>query len=227
MSDLFFNKIAAAALASALVFIGINKLSGAAVNADKPAISEFAYSLAPTQAAAVETVEVPFPSQVWIDGMNATRGAAVFKKCTSCHNAEAGGKNGTGPALWNIVGAPIGGIDGFAYSAAMGGMGGNWSYEDLDAFMKKPKKFVPKTKMAFIGLKKEADRAALIEFLRLRADAPVAPLTAAALIPGAEVEEMVEEVVEEVVELPVEGTPAPETVPEEMPEETPQPDGGH
>ena len=97
-------------------------------------------------------------------------------------------KNGTGPALWNVVGRPAGVGADFSYSPAMASSGIRWNYAELDAYLTNPKAYVPKTKMAFIGVKKPADRAAVIEYLRLASDAPLEPLTEAAAIPGAEVE---------------------------------------
>lgn len=193
MSDLFVNKIAAALLASALGVIGIQKFANVAVHADVPAVP--AYQLA------VETTVVkgndepaPFPSELWIASMDATKGAKVFKKCTSCHKADTGGKDGTGPNLWNIVGRQVGQKSGFKYSPNMAAKGGNWGYAELDEFLAKPKKYIPKTKMAFNGLKKEKDRAALIEFLRLQADSPMEALMVAAPIPGEQhAEEMLDE----------------------------------
>ncbi len=52
-------------------------------------------------------------------------------------------------------------------------MGGEWSYEALDAFLAKPKKFAPGTKMTFAGLKKPGDRANVIGFLRMLSENPV------------------------------------------------------
>ncbi len=40
-----------------------------------------------------------------------------------------------------------------------------WDVETLDAYLTNPKKFLKGTKMAFAGLKKEADRANLIAWL--------------------------------------------------------------
>lgn len=176
MSNLFVNKVAAALLASALGFITINQFADSVVHTETPTAP--AYQLAVTETATIVVEPEPFPSTAWLDGRDAAKGAKVFKKCTSCHNAKSGGKNGTGPALWNLVDRPIGASDGFAYSANMAAKGGTWGYEELDAFLTKPKNFIPKTKMAFNGLKKEGDRAALIEFLRLQADTPIEALVA-------------------------------------------------
>jgi cytochrome c len=213
MSDLFVNKIAGALLASALGFIGINRLADHIVHADVPEASEFAYSLAPVEAAAVVVeVEAPFPSSVWIGAQDATKGAKVFKKCKSCHSVNDGGKNGTGPALWDIVGRAKGSADGFSYSAGMTAKGGNWGYAELDEFLTKPKNYITKTKMSFNGLKKETDRAALIEYLRLQASTPLAPLAEAAPIPGAQDEASNESSVQEASH---EATPAGIEIPSE------------
>ncbi len=219
MSGLFVNKVMGALLASGLGFIMINKFSNVVMKPDIPKPEKFAYSLAveaPTQKA--ELVPVAFPSPTWLVARDAEKGAKVFKKCKSCHTVDAGGKDGTGPHLWNILGRPIGGVAGFGYSDGMKTKGGVWGYEEMDEFLKKPKTYIPKTKMSFNGLKKETDRAALIEFLRLAADAPMAQLVAMAEKPATdqdaslgaendEVEKMVGDVVEEIAEDIVEKAP--------------------
>ena len=49
--------------------------------------------------------------------------------------------------------------------------GGQWTYDDLNHFLWKPKSFIAGTKMNFIGLKKPEDRAALIAWLRQQGSA--------------------------------------------------------
>ena len=51
-------------------------------------------------------------------------------------------------------------------------MGGTWSYEDMDHFLKSPRDFVSGTKMTFAGLKKASDRAAVILYMRENTDNP-------------------------------------------------------
>jgi cytochrome c len=41
-----------------------------------------------------------------------------------------------------------------------------WDEANLDAYLTKPKDFMKGTKMAFAGLKKEEDRADVIEYLK-------------------------------------------------------------
>ena len=99
---------------------------------------------------------------------DAKKGAKVFKKCKACHTVESGGANGMGPNLFGIVGRAAATADGFKYSDAMseaaaGGL--VWDEENLDGFLKKPKKFMKKTKMSFGGIKKDGKRADLIEYL--------------------------------------------------------------
>jgi len=108
---------------------------------------------------------------------DAAKGEKLIKKCTACHSFEEGGANKVGPALYGIVDRGIAAVDGFGYSDVLNGYkteGKTWSYEDLNAFMTKPKDFAPGTKMSFAGLKKETDRANLLAYLQSLSAAPVA-----------------------------------------------------
>lgn len=92
------------------------------------------------------------------------KGAKVFKKCSACHKLEAGA-NSTGPYLYGVVNREKAAADGFGYSSALSGMSGEWTADNLNAFLEKPKDYVPGTTMAFAGLKKVQDRANLIAYL--------------------------------------------------------------
>ncbi len=102
----------------------------------------------------------------------AAGGQRVYKKCKACHSADKNGKNRVGPNLWDIVGKAKAAAAGFKYSGALKGLGGEWSYQDLDAFLAAPKAFAKGTKMSFKGLKKAKDRAAIIAYLRSLSDQP-------------------------------------------------------
>ena len=96
-------------------------------------------------------------------------GKKVFNKCKACHGVDEGGKNKLGPNLWNIVGAPIASKEGYRYSKALvtyASEVGIWDKENLDAWLKKPKSVVRKTKMIFSGLKKDEDRDNIILYLQ-------------------------------------------------------------
>jgi cytochrome c len=107
---------------------------------------------------------------------NVATGATVAKKCVSCHVFEKGGANGTGPALWGVLGRDAGAVPGFAYSPAMVAHPA-WDYAAMDAFLAAPQKYIEGTKMSFVGLKKQEDRIAVIAYMRSMADAP-APIPA-------------------------------------------------
>ncbi len=101
-------------------------------------------------------------------------GAGVFKKCATCHTPDKGGKNGTGPNLWNLVGRKISGVEGFAYSNASKAKGGEWSWENLIPYINAPAAWMPGNKMAFAGIKDPGELAELMVYLRTLGDTPAA-----------------------------------------------------
>jgi cytochrome c len=106
---------------------------------------------------------------------DAAKGEKVAKKCVACHTFEKDGANKVGPNLFGVLGRNIATKDGFAYSPAMtgyAGTAGTWKYENITSYLRKPKKVVPKTKMAFAGLKKDKDLANMIAYLRQHSDNP-------------------------------------------------------
>ena len=92
-------------------------------------------------------------------------GEKVFRKCKACHALEPG-KNKVGPSLAGVFGRTAGTVEGFKYSSAMTDSGIVWDEETMDGFLEKPKQVVPKTRMAFAGLKKEQDRMDVIAYLQ-------------------------------------------------------------
>ncbi|MFO1071009.1 MAG: cytochrome c family protein [Geminicoccaceae bacterium] len=121
--------------------------------------------------AAEATPETPLP--VLLAAASAEAGEKVSKKCASCHDFSNGGPNKVGPNLWGVVGRPVGKHEGFAYSEAMAGHGGNWTWDDLNHFITAPKDYMPGTKMSFAGLSKDTERADLLAYLRTLSDSPV------------------------------------------------------
>jgi len=96
---------------------------------------------------------------------DATAGKKVFKKCKACHSVKAG-KRKVGPSLFDIVGQKAATAKKFKYSKAMRKSGVTWDEASLDAFLKKPKKFMKGTRMSFAGLKKQADRDNVIAYMK-------------------------------------------------------------
>ena len=96
---------------------------------------------------------------------DAKKGKKVFNKCKACHSLKAG-QNKIGPSLAGVLGREAGGVDGFKYSKAMMESGITWTDEALSAYLADPKGNIPGNKMAFAGLKKEAQRNDVIAYLK-------------------------------------------------------------
>lgn len=99
---------------------------------------------------------------------DAAAGEKVFAKCKACHEVEKG-VNKVGPTLKGVVGRPAASVPDYKYSEAMlakGAEGLVWTEENLTAYLPDPKAYVPKTKMAFAGLKKPEDVANIIAYLK-------------------------------------------------------------
>ena len=99
-------------------------------------------------------------------------GKKVSSKCTACHGFNSGGGNRIGPNLWNILGMKKANAAGFNYSDSLKSIGGNWTISDMNAWLKSPKKYAPGNAMAFVGLRKDKDRANLMAYLNSMADNP-------------------------------------------------------
>ncbi len=100
---------------------------------------------------------------------DATKGEQVFKKCKACHMIGPDAKPLVGPPLTGVVGRKAGSVQGFNYSPAMKAEGDKaivWDEATLDKYLADPKGFVPGNKMAFVGLKKEDERADVIAYLK-------------------------------------------------------------
>jgi cytochrome c2 len=95
----------------------------------------------------------------------AARGGILFGACLQCHRHTDGADHSIGPDLFGVVGRPVGGAAGYAYSKALGTRGGVWNRDTLDAFLENPAAFAPGTAMQNVGLADEGDRAAVIAYL--------------------------------------------------------------
>ena len=91
-------------------------------------------------------------------------GKVQFNKCGICHSAKQG-ENKIGPSLFGIVGRPSHSIDNFNYSDAMKNYNVTWDDATLDHYLVDPRAVVPGTRMIFVGLKKDDERANLIAYL--------------------------------------------------------------
>ena len=172
MSDLTFNKIAAAVLATGFVLAGL-KEGSAMVFASEGHVEKPGYAITVAEAAGDSgpAVEAPIDWGTVLPAADVKAGEAVFAKCKSCHTADNGGPNGTGPNLWGLVGRKPASHPGFAYSSALTGYAAKqpvWDFEHISEFVKEPQKYMSDmgaTKMTFVGLKKPEDRINVIAYL--------------------------------------------------------------
>ncbi|MFQ5622554.1 MAG: c-type cytochrome [Paracoccaceae bacterium] len=169
MDMMEWTKILGGLFGSLLVFLLINAATeplytvGGAHEGERHA----AYTISVGEESADETVtEEAGPSlEDLVAAADPAKGQKVFSKCKACHKTEDGA-NAVGPHLFGVVGRPIGSVDGYKYSKAISGKGGEWNLESLFAFLESPKGWAPGTKMGFKGVAKPEDRADLIAYLK-------------------------------------------------------------
>ena len=177
MDSFEINKIIAAVLLVALLIIGIGKISNLIFHVDKPekpgyVVEVEQVSTNNTQSTLDVTEEKIDITALMAMGDIAT-GEKVFKKCAACHSINKGGKNNIGPALYNVVGRKVGGVNDYKYSKALLEYNKEWTFEELNGYLIKPAKWIKGTKMAFAGLRKEKDRASVIKYLNENSDSPL------------------------------------------------------
>ena len=177
MDSFELNKIIAAVLMTALIVIGINKLADSIFYVQTP--KQSAYKVEGVELASSTGIKADVKEVVQLDIKailalgDETHGKKVFKKCSACHIVAKGGKNLIGPALYGVVGRASASIPDYAYSSALKAHGKNWSFEELNAFLLKPRSYIKGTKMAYAGLRKDKDRASVILYLNNQSDSPL------------------------------------------------------
>jgi cytochrome c len=176
MDSFTFNKIAGAVLSAMLVIFGGGTLIGELYPTGKPKdFKEIVVVEVIEEAPKAEATAAAAPAKPIGELLAAAKvedGEAAFKRCSACHSVNKGGANGIGPNLYDTVDRPLGAVEGFAYSAALKEKGGNWDYEALNAFLLNPKGYIAGTKMAFAGIRRDEERAAVIAYLRSLSDSP-------------------------------------------------------
>ena len=173
MDSFEVNKILGAILGTLLGVLSINIAAGAIFAPTQPAKPGYDV-VVPEQTPAGKPAEPQQqqPIEQLLANADVGRGENSAKKCQACHTFTKGGRNMVGPNLWGVVGRKKGSHEGFSYSSGMQAKGGDWTYEDIDHMIFKPSAFIKGTKMAFVGLPKEPERADVIAYLRTMSDSP-------------------------------------------------------
>tara|TARA_B110001450_G_scaffold224367_1_gene221949 strand:+ start:12 stop:551 length:540 start_codon:yes stop_codon:yes gene_type:complete len=175
MDSFELNKIIAAVLMVALLVIGLGKIADGIFHVKKPenpgyqveVDSQLTLSTSKV-AKVVETIDI---ASIMALG-DVASGEKIFKKCAACHSIDKGGKNKIGPALYNVVGRAVGGVNDYKYSKALASYDKEWTFEELNGFLLKPASYIKGTKMSYAGLRKEKDRASVIKYLNQKSDSP-------------------------------------------------------
>ena len=176
MDSFEVNKIIAAVLLVALLVIGIGKISDLVFFIEKPEKAGYKVELPDTENSS-QSVKAAEVEEVDISALLALgtveHGEKVFKKCTACHVVNKGGANKIGPVLYGVLGRQVAAISDYKYSKAMAGVDKNWTFEEMNGYLRKPQSYIKGTKMAFAGLRKEKDRASVILYLNQNSDNPL------------------------------------------------------
>lgn len=183
MSGLELNKIAAAVLVAGLVGMIVGKTAGGLYDPQETP-EKRGYSIEVTEAPAAGEQKAAGPVAIapFLAEANAAKGEGLIKPCVTCHSFEQGGPDKVGPNLWGILGNKHAHKSGYSYSKAMAETSGkNWDFQSLSEFLTKPAAYLPGTKMAYAGMKKPEDRAAVLVYLNsLGSNLPLPKVEAAA-----------------------------------------------
>ena len=172
------NKIIVSIVFAIILVLGINKVEDVIFYVEKPEKSAYQVASIATDdsSASTETNSVSSGSgdiMAMFASVSAAEGAKVFKKCAACHSINEGGSNKIGPALWGVLGRSVGSVPDYKYSKAMAAYGKNWSFEEMNGFLIKPKVWIKGTKMSFAGLKSAKERAAIILYMNKNTNSPL------------------------------------------------------
>ena len=175
MDSFELNKIIAAVLMVALFVIGLGKIADGVFYVKKPKNPGYQVEVeSQLTSGTSQTAEIIEKIDIiaLMSLGDVASGEKIFKKCAACHSINKGGKNKIGPALYNVVGRAIGGVDDYKYSKALASYGKEWTFEELNGFLLKPASYIKGTKMSYAGLRKEKDRASVIKYLNQNSDSP-------------------------------------------------------
>jgi cytochrome c len=173
MDSFELNKILGAFLFTCLCLLSLNIAAEAVFHPVKPAKPGFDVAVvekAPGGGAGAPAADEPIAQR--LASASVEKGESAAKKCAACHTYGKGEPDRVGPNLYGVVGRPKGTEGGFAYSPAIKSKGGNWTVEDLDAFLQAPAKYAPGTKMSFAGVPRGSERADIISYLNSKSDTP-------------------------------------------------------
>lgn len=170
MSDLKFNSMAGAVLASVLGVMVVGIGAEAIVAPNYPEQAGYLPDVAETPSGGPAAPAGPpdfgrlFADPALLAEL-VGRGERTVAACKTCHNFDSGGPNGTGPNLHDLFGRQVASHAGFEYTQALAARGGVWDDLTLNEFLRSPGQSVPGTRMS-LSLRRDQDRIAVIAYLR-------------------------------------------------------------
>ena len=172
------NKIIVSVVLAIILVLGINKITDIIFYVEKPEKSAYQVASISSDADTTSAEESSVSSEsgnimALFASVSAAEGEKVFKKCAACHSIAEGGANKIGPALWGVIGRKSGSVANYKYSKALAAHSKNWSFEEMNGFLIKPKEWIKGTKMSFAGLKNAKDRAAVILYMNENSSNPL------------------------------------------------------
>jgi cytochrome c len=177
--SLLLNKIMAGILTAGIAFWCANRIAGIVIPDEAPktaAITITGLQIAAAPAAPAGPASI-IPLIATADVAKGT--AFVQQQCSACHTLNQGGASGVGPNLYGVLGGPMFGSAGFAYSTAVKAKAkGNWNYDSMNLWLTDPSSFAPGTAMSYTGIKNTQTRADVVAYLRTLAASPLALPTA-------------------------------------------------
>ena len=182
MDSFEWNKIIGAVLGTAIFIFVVRVVAENIYEPEKPAKPGYVVEGVVETAGGGSAAPVEETMPDWgtvLASADVVDGKTISTKCEQCHDLSKGGPNKIGPNLFGVVDRARAAHEGFAYSSAMKGKPGNWTYDELFKFIKAPGVDIPGTKMSFAGLRSDKDRINLIAYLRTNAASP-APIPAPA-----------------------------------------------
>ena len=115
----------------------------------------------------IATLVCLFASQNAFAG-DIAKGKKAFKKCASCHSIDDGGKNKSGPNLFDILNRGIATNEKFKYSKKLASFADDnplWTPELMNLWLENSQKLIKGSKMR-VKVKKDADRENLIAYFQ-------------------------------------------------------------
>jgi cytochrome c len=172
MSAFEWNKIIASVLTAMIVAMATGIVAQSIVHPIRlekaaylpPGAEEGAAAAAP--AATAGAPAAPDPIGPFLQKADEKHGEQVAKVCLQCHTFAKGEPNKIGPNLFGVLDENIASVPGYTFSSALSAdKDKKWDPDELNIWLFHPQDFAKGTKMTFVGLPKEQDRADVIKYL--------------------------------------------------------------